>query len=38
VLVGIEAGVVAALVAAIHRRRLFPTVAQALGRPAPGPS
>jgi polysaccharide transporter, PST family len=38
VLVGIEAGVVTALAVAIHRRRLFPTVAQALGRPAPDPS
>jgi PST family polysaccharide transporter len=38
VLVGIEACVVTALAVAIHRRRLVPTVAQALGRPAPDPS
>jgi PST family polysaccharide transporter len=37
VLVGIEAGVMIATAAAIHRRRLFPTLAQALGRPAPEP-
>jgi PST family polysaccharide transporter len=38
VLVGIELGVAASLAIAIHRRRLFPTMAQARGRPAPDPS
>jgi PST family polysaccharide transporter len=38
VLVGVEAGVVAGLVAAIRRRGLLPTIAQALGRPAADPS
>src|SRR6185436_5080934 len=38
VLVGLEAGVVLALAIAIHRRGLFPTAAQARGRPAPDPS
>ena len=38
VLVGLEAGVVVALAVATHRRGLFPSVAQALGRAAPDPS